>query len=113
MPCHQEDGTTSGFPLYPADRERDTAHFCQALAEHNYERVAAGLPTQNYFQLREDERQDVNDRANELKFANRPRVIPIKQRCSVPPKSESWHFPVLRFCVIAGIGILIIFLVAK
>jgi hypothetical protein len=112
-----QDRKSSEFPLFPADFTQDTVHLHQALAEHNYKRVDAGLSLQNYFQLSEEDRKEVIERSNMLKFSDRSghrtRVIPIKQRCSVPPKSESWHFPVLRFCVIAGIGILIIFLVAK
>jgi hypothetical protein len=119
----QED-RSFGLPsssLFPADFERDTLHLHQALAEHNYERTAAGLSLQNYFQLSEEDRKHVVDRSNDLKFANRPKdcpkVIPIKSRCSQErnflPESESWHFPVARFCLVAGIGILIIFLVAK
>jgi hypothetical protein len=130
MPCQkdsQDSGT--GFPLFPPDFEQDTPHFLQAIAEHNYERVADGLPPQNYFQLSDEERSDVTERAHELKFADRfkdhPKVIPLKPRCSSRNRrpsselrklldSERRQFnSIARLGLVAGIGILIAFLVMR
>jgi hypothetical protein len=75
MPCRD----SAKFPaIFPANFEPDTLYLHQALAEYNYALVAAGLSTQNYFQLSDADRHAVIARANEIKFASRAKVIPMK-----------------------------------
>jgi hypothetical protein len=83
---HSPSNDDSAFPVFPADFEPDTLYLHQALAEHNYDRLATGLSAKNYFQLSAEERHGVLQRACEVKAEARPRiteVIPIsspKQR---------------------------------
>ena len=64
MPCRHDSST---FPAFSPNFKPDTLHLHQALAEYNYARVAAGLPTQNFADLSRAETHDVLERAQEIK----------------------------------------------
>lgn len=122
MPCHdQSQSSGSEFPSFPSDPEADSITFHQAVAEHNYKRVAEGLPTQNFFQLSIDGRTEVLARSSELNSASRLRVVPMpvarKKPLGISEQSllleEQRHgtFNLIGgFSVLAGAAILIVVL---
>ncbi len=78
---------THDFPSEPATD--DTRHLYHAIAEHNWKRVAAGLHSQNYFQLSSQDRSEVFRRAQELKDeAALARIVEGSDARMPPPCDE-------------------------
>jgi hypothetical protein len=98
----------SEFPAaFPADFEPDTAYFHQALAEHNYERVSAGLDTKGYFDLSAAERRDVLERAQKIKLAARAKTVLF-----VPERNRAAERRLFRwflgYLIFAGVSIVLL-----
>jgi hypothetical protein len=127
MPCQDDLSSHSSHTAkdrFPANFEPDTRFFCQALTEHNRDRLEAGLRMQDFSELSDAERHDVIDRAQKIKLRARMNVIvPWKLPPPEPPPAPKALAPVVvmpkqpehvgavgLIMLLAGVFILVVFL---
>jgi hypothetical protein len=108
MPCRNDLNVV--VHSFPANFEVDTHYFSQALAEHNVDRVNAGLPEAEYLSLSEAEHHDVLWRAQKIKSAARsssiqaepPSPVAVAMKDSSQLK-QGMHFVLSAYLLAFGI----------